>query len=318
MGSSANSAETTLVVLESAPHETQTKPQDSLPLTPRPPIDGEPRECKQEVVESVVTAERTNGTAQLANRPETDADIDKTALLGGEPAERASGVNEGDEEREHESQIQQTIFYCKESRQHNENANGNVPKAHGLPLEGEWLVCASSEASDWNGDANVSNAAVGRVVSPSKSRVTEDTPGVESEGCKGGTSRRESVDELIVECCQQLCMADTPNEPADVLNETETLVIVSIESESPYNGGIPRVHLGCTSWHASDANGAGNQTDALRGRTDTLDVSNGTGTAGMSCGEGAETYLDVRGAKRVIDATDGVTRHAVLKQYLYT
>jgi len=48
MGSSANSAETTLVVLESAPHETQSIPQNSLPLTPG--------ECKQEAANGVVTA----------------------------------------------------------------------------------------------------------------------------------------------------------------------------------------------------------------------------------------------------------------------
>ena len=95
-GNSANSAETTPVVLESVPHETQTEPQDSLPLTPRPPIDGEPHECKQEVVESVMTAEHTNGTAQLANPPETDADVDRTALLGRDPAERDCGVDKGD------------------------------------------------------------------------------------------------------------------------------------------------------------------------------------------------------------------------------
>ena len=78
---------------------------------------GEPCECEQEVVNSVVTAGCTNGTAQSANPPELDADVDRTAmvacgvnegakadadvdrmaLLGGKPAERASGVNEGDE-----------------------------------------------------------------------------------------------------------------------------------------------------------------------------------------------------------------------------
>ena len=122
MGSSANSTETTPVILESAPHKTQSVPQNSLPLTPG--------ECKQEAADGIMTAERMNETAQLANSPETDADVNRTALLGGEPAkrasrvdeggrkvvdvnrtallggepaERASGVDEGDEEREHQS-----------------------------------------------------------------------------------------------------------------------------------------------------------------------------------------------------------------------
>jgi len=320
-GTSAESANGTLVLLTGELHETQNIPQNSLPLTPRLPIDGKPGECKQEAMDGVVTAGRTNGTAQSANPPETDADVDRTALLGGEPAERASGVDEGDEEREHESQIQQTIFYCKESRQHDENANGNVPKAHGLPLEGEWLVCASGEASDWNGDANASNAAIERVVSPSESRVAEDTPGVESEGCEGGTSGRESVDEAV-ECCQQLCVADgDPGrgiEPADTPNESKGLVTVSIESESPDSGGIPRVHLGRTRLHgACHADRLGNgadasscQKDESKGWTDTLDVSNGAETTGVSHGDGAETYLSVRDAKRVVHATDGVGNHA--------
>ena len=124
----------------------------------------------------------------------------------------------------------------------------------------------SSEASDLNGDTNASNAAVECVVSPSESRVTEDTPGVRSEGCKGGTSGRESIDEPIVECCQQLCVADgDPGrgvEPADSPNESETLVIVSIASESPDGGGIPCVHLGSTRSRTGDVNGCGNRVDA--------------------------------------------------------
>jgi len=175
----------TLVVLESAPHETQSVLQNSLPLTPG--------ECKQEGADGVVTAGRTNGTAQSANPPKMDADVNRTALLGGEPAKRASGVDKGDKmEHDSQSRLQQTQFYYEGSCQHDENANANIPSAYGLPLEGEWLVCASGEVSDWNGDANALNAAIERVDSPSESRVAEDTPGVESEGCKGGTSGRGS------------------------------------------------------------------------------------------------------------------------------
>ena len=102
-GTSAKCTEMTPVVLESKPHGTQNGPQDLLPLTPRPPIDGEPRECKQEVVESVMMAECTNRKAQSANPPETVVDVDRMASLGIKPAERACGVDEGDEERERKS-----------------------------------------------------------------------------------------------------------------------------------------------------------------------------------------------------------------------
>jgi len=280
-GNSAESAGTT-VILESAPHETQNQPQNSLQTTPRLPTEGKPSECEREVAESVVIAGCMKGMVGTANLPEMDADVDvdRTALLGREPAERASGVDEGDEtERDSQSQLQQTNLPYEESCQRNENARENVPSAQRLPLEGEWIVCASGETNDSKGNANTSNAAVEHADGSSRSKEVGDTMENKSEGCEGGTSGRESVDELIVECCQQLCMADTQN-------ESRTLVITSIESESPDSGEIPRIRLGGTSWHAGDANGAGNRTegsggqaDASTGWTDTLDVSNGAETA---------------------------------------
>jgi len=310
-GTSAQCTETTAVVLKGKPHEMQNQPQSSLPLTPRPPIEGKPNACKQEVADSAVTAERMNGKAQSANPPETVADIDRTALLGIKPVERACGVDEGDKEHKCNTQLQQTNFYCKESCQRNGNTNRNIPKAHGLLLEGEWLVlvCVSSEASDWNGDANMSNAAVERVDSPSKSRVTEDTPEVESEGCERGTSKGACVDE---EDGDPGCRI----EPVDVLNESDMLITMLIVLEEPGGGGIPRMHLGGTRLCAGDANGHGRgmnvstgQTDVSRGWTDTLDVLNSTGTAGMSNSEGAWTYLGIRDAKHVVNATDGIGIH---------
>jgi len=303
-GNSANSIETTPVVLESAPHEMQNEPQDSLPLTPRLPTEGKPDECKQEAAESVVTAGRTNGTVGMTEPHETVADIDGKAAPGRELAERVHVVDEGTEtECDSKSQLQQTNSYCEEDCQRNANANADVPSAYKLPLEGEWTVYASGE--DKNSDAD----------GPSESKETEGTAGVESEGCRG-TSERVSAEEAgtdvqtPVECCQQSCMADGDGdrevEPADIPNESETLVIASIESESPDGGGIPRMHLGSTSWRAGDANGCGNRADASRGSTDALSMSNNAEMAGMSDGEGAGTYLGVGGAKCVVNATDGV------------
>ena len=153
-GTSAKCTETTVALLESVPHETQNEPQDSPQVTPRLPIEAKPSECEWEVAASVVTAERTDGMVGMAKPRETDADVDEgttlgrepaveayrvdegtktiadvegKAALGGELAERVHRLDEGDEmEGDSESQPQQTTFYCEESRQRNENANGNV------------------------------------------------------------------------------------------------------------------------------------------------------------------------------------------------
>ena len=95
-GISAESAEMTLVILESVlPHEMQTKLQDSLPLTPRLPTEGEPSECKQEEAASIVMAGHMNRLVEMAKPNVTD--VDRKALLGEELAERVChGVNGGD------------------------------------------------------------------------------------------------------------------------------------------------------------------------------------------------------------------------------
>jgi len=309
-GNSAKSAGTT-VLLKSAPHETQDQPQDSLQATPwRLPIEDEPSECEQEAAESLVTAERTKGTVEKAEPRETVTDVDGNAVLGREPVERVHRVDEGDEERDGQLQLQQTDLCCKD-HQRNRNATKNVPKAHGVPLVGEWEVCVSGETKNSCAESS------------SESMETESTAGVESKGCEGGASERARVGELnaTAECCQQLCMAHgDPGyeaEPTGTLNESDALVITSIMSEEPGGGGIPRVHLRVANWRAGSTNGPGRrtdgstgETDGLRGQTDALNASNGAETAGMSDGEGAETYLGVRDAKRVVNATNGVRRHA--------
>jgi len=257
-GTSAECADGTVVLLESEPHETQNEPQNSLQTTSRLPIEGVPNGCKQEVAESIATAEHASGMLKMVKMAEPKvvdvdrtataacgvnegteiiADVNRTALLGREPAERASGVDEGDKmEHDSQSRLQQTNLPYEESCQHNENARENVPSAQRLPLEGEWIVCASGETNDSKGNANASNAAVEHVDGSSRSKEAGDTMENKSEGCEGGTSGRESVDEPIVECCQQLCMVDTPN-------ESDVLVIASIQSEERDSSEIPHVHL---------------------------------------------------------------------------
>ena len=111
-GTSAKCSETTPVVLESAPHEMQNWLQNSLPLTLRLPIEGEPSGCKQEVADSVVTAGRTNRMVGMTKPPKPQiANIDRTPPLGRKLAERAYGVNEGDgTKRESKSWLQQSSW----------------------------------------------------------------------------------------------------------------------------------------------------------------------------------------------------------------
>ena len=150
-GNSAECTDGTQVLLTGAPHKTRNKLQNSLPLTLRLPIEGEPSGCKQEAVESVVTAGCMNGTVEKAEPQVVDTDVDRTALLGGELAERASGVDEGDRTERRDLQLQQTNLLCEETRQCNGNAEDNIPIANRLPLEGEWTVYSSGEMKNLNG-----------------------------------------------------------------------------------------------------------------------------------------------------------------------
>ena len=141
---------------------------------------------------------------------EMDADIDKGTLLGRELAVEACGTDEDDGEHECESWLQQTSLQDKEDDQRDKNTQENLPSTYGLPLEGEWTVYASGEATDSRSDADVLNAAIEHASHPSESKETKDTKRSELEGHREGTSEQASVDELeeVAECCQQLCMAD--------------------------------------------------------------------------------------------------------------
>ena len=282
-GTSAKCAETTPVMLKSVlPHETQTKLQNSLPLTLRLPVEGEPSGCKQEVVESVVTAGRTNGMVETAE-PTEIMDVDRMALLGGEPAERVHIVDEGDEtEREPQMRLQQTGFYCEESCQHSGNAMDNIPVAHGVPLEGEWTWCASGEASDPKLD------------------------GIELEGCASGMDEWACVDKAGGN-------AGHGTGPVDTLNELTEFVTLSIESEDLGGSDIPRVRLGGMQMRTGDANGSrgqmdwsDDQTDEPRGQMYVLNQSSNAEMAGISHGDGAGMYLGAGDAKRGVEVTNGI------------
>jgi len=104
-------------------------------------------------------------------------------------------------------------------------------------------------------------------------------------------------------------MADTPN-------ESDPLVTRSVEPYVENGETSVHVHPQGASWRADDTNSAGHgvegltgEMDVSRGSTDMLGTSNSTRMAGISHGDGAGTYLDAGGAKRVIDATVGIGSH---------
>ncbi|KIM68355.1 hypothetical protein SCLCIDRAFT_20264 [Scleroderma citrinum Foug A] len=304
-GTSAECADGTLVLLEGVLHEMRNKPQNLLRATPwRLPIEGEPCECEQEVANGVVTARRTNGTAG-------------TATLGKDLATVACGVDKGDETERNKLRLQQTNLFCEKANQCNRNAEEDIPSAQRLLLEGEWTGYASGEASDPKGNENTSNAAIEHADGSCEQCRLADVDGVMSEGCNGGTSKRVSVDEADDDPGREVEPADSPNEP-------EALITMSIESEYPDGGDIPRVYLRGMRMRPGNANGPGSQTDGprgqsdmskgqadrLRGWTDSLSMSDSAETAVISHGERVSTHLGIRGAKRPVHETDGTGTHA--------
>ena len=278
-GTSTKCIETTAVVLESTLHEMQNRSQYSLLLTPRPPIEGEPSGCKQEVADSVMMAGHTNGTVELAEPTEMDADVDRMTLLGGEPVEKVCGVDEGNQtERESKSRLQQTKLYCENIDQHSGNANANVPSTYKLPLEGEWTGYVSGKSN-------------------------------ESKGCSGGMGERASVDEADSNAGHGI-------EPADAPNELTEFIGLSVESYVENSSDTPRVCLGGTCWRACDVKGPGcqadrsrGQADASRGQPNALNVLNRAETEVIGHGEGASTYLGPGDAKCLVLETDGTRNH---------
>ncbi|KIM57560.1 hypothetical protein SCLCIDRAFT_28780 [Scleroderma citrinum Foug A] len=293
-GNSAERTDGTSVLCAAMPHETPNQLQNSLQATrQRLPIEDEPCMCEQEAVESIVTARHTKGTAQSANPPEMDANADRTTLLGREPVERASGVDEGNR-MECEPQPQLQYINCKANDQRDRNTRENVPGTHGSPLVGEWEVCASGEMKNSIEDG------------PSESKVAEDTAGVKLRGHREGTSESKSIDKADGNVGRRI-------EPADTPNKSEELVTVSIELENLESSGIPHVCLGGTWMQTGNANGPGSQADAssgqadgLTGQMDTSNASNRAETAGMSKGEGADMYLGARGMKCGVREMDGI------------
>ena len=266
-GTSANCAETTLVVLESMPHEMQNRSQYSLPLTPRPPIEGEPSGCKQEVVDSIVLAGHANRMVKTA-KPTEIMDVNGMALLGREPVERARGIGEGDEmECEAQLQLQESKLLCREIDQRSRIANGDIPITNRLLLEGEWTAYPSGETTDSKGVEL--EGREGGMDEPTEFLTMSVEPYVEDGGdilCVYLGSRADgSMGQMEVSEGQadgSRGLADAPS----TLNSAETAAMSDGEGAGTYLAtGDPKCLV-----HETDGDGV--HTDTLSGCGDALSV----------------------------------------------
>ena len=201
-------------------HEPQDEPQELQNL----PIVGESRDSKRQV------AEGTSGSAEVIAKA---TDVDGKALPGRELANRARRVDEANETPDgRQPQAQQVKLHHKRS-QRNENAKRNIPSAHGVPLEGEWSVCASGRVRNSKSDSR--GRGVGKHASVDKWSWPVKTP-------------RPTV--RIPKGCCQLGRVDGNTSckemSADGQGESGKLVPTMVELDDPGGGEKPRVCLGGT------------------------------------------------------------------------
>ena len=232
------------------------------------PIVGESRDSKQRA------AEGTSGRAEVVGKT---ADVDGKALPGSELANRASRVDEADEMPDGcQLRPQQAEPYHKES-QCNENAKKNIPSTHGVPLEGEWRVCAS-----------------GRVRSDSREDGMGECGCVDEWSWSVETPRPAMQ---IPKGCCQLGRADgnasCEGMSVDGQDESDKLVPTTVELDNPGGGEMPRICLGGTKMrigevesHKCRADKSNGRVNESRSQADASTVLNTCETASMGDGGG--------------------------------
>ena len=322
-GTSTKCSETTPVVLKSVAHKTQTKPQSSLLLTPGPPVDGEPCECKQEVADSNMTVGHMNGTVQLAEPMEiTDVDLEKAAL-GGEPVERASRVDKGSET---DVDIDRTAMLGRD-----------LTTACGVDEGGETDTDVDRTAMVGRDPTTACGVDEGDKMECKPQSQPQEMKLLygEIDQCNGNTENNIPITyglplegEWAVYPSGETRNSNSGSgqevKPADSWNELETLITTSIKSKDPDSGEIPCVCLGSTHWRVGDisspgcqmdwssghADGSRGLMDGLGGLMDASNESHNAETDRLDHGKGAETYLSAGDAKRVVVETDGIGSHA--------
>ena len=260
------------------------------------PIVGESQDSKWQAAEASAKAEGTSRSAEATRKARI---VDGKALPGSEPAKRASAVDKAEEmPDERQPQAKQVELYHKRS-QHNENANRNIPSAHGVPLEGEWSVCASSRVRDSKSDSRGrgvgERASVDKWSWPvEKLRLTVRIP----KGCcqLGRADGNASCKEALV----------------DGQDESEKLVPTTVKLDNPGSGKTPRMCLGGTKTQVGEHKGHGcradesnGQANRSRGQAAASTVLNTCRTSSMGDSDGTGARLDARGARRNGAGPDG-------------
>lgn len=200
--------------------------------------------------------------------------VDGMALLGREPAKRASEVNETMHSDPQRLAQAQTNY---EENQHSNNATKDVPSMHGLPLMGEWIVCASGKASE----------------------CCQQLAGVDGDaGRKAKPVDTMNVPEALVTMSIDLENSDS----GDILH-------MHLGSTSWQAGDVNRLGDrvdGANSW----TDGSTCQVDASKGLTDGPSRSNDSETDVIGHAEGARMYLGIGDMKHAVFEMDGIRSHA--------
>ena len=174
-------------------------------------------------------------------------------------------------------QLPKAGLYCEERHQRNENVMDDIPSAYGMPLEGEWVICVSSEV-----------------------------------GCSGGIFEQAGVDEA-----EALEPVDTPDKSDTlVIVLIEPDAKDGADIPCVYLGGT-HWHACHIKGLGNGADTLRYQPDGSRGLTDgsggLMDTSNASNSAEIACishNDNLDMYLGAAGTKHPVHETDGVRNHA--------
>ena len=289
------------------------EPQDELQELQSLPVEGESRDSKRQVAKANAKAADTSGRAKVVGKA---ADVEGKALPG--RVDKAKETPDG-----RQSQPQQAELYCKGS-QLNENAESNIPSTHGVPLEGEWSMCASGRVMD-SLKVSASGSNANSSSRPGRLASVDET---ELRSCGRGMGECTSVDEWcwpvekarpIVRIPKGYCQlgrrdgnASCKETSANGQGESGKLVPTTVELDDPGGSETPRVCLegtktrvGEVESHRSRADKSRGQANESRGQVDASTVLNTRETVAMGDGGGTGVRLDAGGARRDGAGPDG-------------
>ena len=289
------------------------------------PIEGESRDSKRQAAEASAMAE---GMSKRAEAVRKATDVEGKALPGRELANRASEVDKATKTPDrHQPQLQQAELHCKAS-QHNKNVKRNIPSTHGVLLEGEWSVCASSRVRDSRDSTSMSNAAVEHVDSSSEQVELASVDETESDsrkdgigecGCIGEWSWRVETPRPTVRIPKGYCQlgradsyASCKEMSANGQSESDKLIPTTVELDDPDGSEKPRMclggmktRIGKVESHGCRADESNGQANESRSQVDASTVLNTCETASMGDSDGTGARSDAGGASHNGVGPDG-------------